>query len=255
MSITVLIAEDDPAMRRVLRKVAEENGDVRVVGEAADGMDALALFKTLRPQVVFVDIDLPGKNGVTLAREIFAIDPRIQFVFITAFDQYREEAFDVYACDYLVKPFKIQRLRQTLDRLRSLLSSQATDQASPGMSHLPDIPAGALYMFRTGTTTTVLPIKDIVFISREGRKTVVYHTGGRLETGENLSTLAAELGGYPFLRTHKGFVVNLQMVREILPAGRNTFEIVMANVEDKRPLLTREKYREMEQALKGNRPR
>lgn len=119
---------------------------------------------------------------------------------------------------------------------------------------MPDVPAGALRLFRTGATKTVLPLKDIIFISREGRRTVVYHTGGRLETGEKLSALAVELDGYPFLRTHKGFVVNLQMVREIISVGHNTFELVMANVE-KRPLLTREKYREIEQVLKGNKHR
>jgi two-component system LytT family response regulator len=109
-----LIAEDDPEMRRVLKKVAEENKNLRVVGEAVDGTEALAKFEELRPDVVFIDIDLPGKDGVALAREIFDCNPRTRLVFITAHEQYRKEAFSVYACDYIVKPFKIDRLSQTL---------------------------------------------------------------------------------------------------------------------------------------------
>lgn len=76
MSFTVLIAEDDPAMRRVLKKIAEEDGRLRVVGEAGNGTEALALFEKLRPRIVFVDIDLPLKDGVSLARDIFAREPR-----------------------------------------------------------------------------------------------------------------------------------------------------------------------------------
>lgn len=93
--LTVLIAEDDPEMRRVLAKVVGEHHSLRVAGEAADGNQAFALYQTQRPDIIFMDIDLPGQDGVTLARRIFALDPHIRLVFITAYDQYREEAFDV----------------------------------------------------------------------------------------------------------------------------------------------------------------
>lgn len=107
MQLTVLIVEDDPEMRCVLRKVAEENSNIRVVGETADGNEALEVFKNLRPNIIFIDVGLPGKDGVALAREIFTLDPQARLVFITAYNQYREEAFDVYACDYLVKPSSV----------------------------------------------------------------------------------------------------------------------------------------------------
>jgi two-component system LytT family response regulator len=252
MSITVLIVEDDPEMRRVLKKVAEESDEVRVVGEAADGIKTLELFRTLRPDVVFIDIDLPEKDGLTLAREIFNHNPWTQLVFITAFDEYREAAFGVYAGDYLVKPFKIERLRQTMARLRSLLGDQSTGQTWPGQIDptMPTASPETLCLFRAGSKAVALRLKDVIFITREGRRTVIYHVNGRLKTNEPLNALAEEVGGYPFLRTHKGFIVNLQLIREIIPAGRNTFELVM-NYTEKRPLLTRKKHRELERALKG----
>jgi len=245
--LTILIAEDDPNMRRVLKKIAEENSNVLVVGEAANGAEALSLFDTLYPRVVFIDVDLPVMDGVTLAREIFDRNPWTYLVFITAYSQYRRDAFEVYAFDYLVKPFKSERLRQTLERLRMLCTGRPAGRSVPIASRLSCFPGQNMRIFRAGAKMAVLPLKDIVFITREGRRTVIYHTGGRLETTETLETLGKELG-YPFLRTHKGFIVNLAMVREIIPSGRSTYELVMAHT-DKRPLITWNKLRELESIL------
>lgn len=203
MQLTVLIAEDDPEMRHVLRRVAEENGSVRVVGEAADGNEALELFLTLRPNTVFVDVGLSGKDGVALARDIYTLDPQVRLVFITAYDQYRAEAFDVYATDYLVKPFKIDRLRQTLERLGSTLPVKPSNQPSYELSQQA-LPSEFSRLFRDGSKAVVIDLKDIAFITREGRRTVVYHKKGQLQTNESLKTLSEEFDGYPFMRTHKG---------------------------------------------------
>ncbi len=250
--LTVLIVEDDPEMRLVLKRVLAEVGGVEVVGEAADGATALALFERLAPRAVFIDVVLPEKDGVTLAREIFARNPWTYLVFITAYDRYREEAFAVYACDYLVKPFNLDRLRQTVERLVRFAT-----RAGEGLRPAPLRPAegsAGLRLFRCGSRAAVLPLKDIIFITREGRHTVVHYVGGVLKTDENLGALAAELAGYPFVRTHKGFLVNLEMVREINPCGRDTYELVLAHTK-KRALMTREKFRELEALLAvGKRP-
>lgn len=247
--LTVLIIEDDLKMRRVLRKITEENKNLRVVGEAADGLEALVMFEELRPDVIFIDIELPGKDGITLAQELFELNPWTRLVFITAYDQYRGEAFSVYACDYIVKPFKIDRLRQTLDRLCLICSGQMFGRSLTG-SHLPKLSVDTIRLFQAKSKMVVLELKDILFITREGRRTVVYHTKGQLETNDQLNTLSQELSGHSFMRTHKGFIVNLRMLREIIPINRWTYELVVEHTA-KRPLLTSQKLRELEQALTG----
>lgn len=245
--LTVLIAEDDPAMRQVIKRVVEETGDVRVVGEAADGAEALKLFENLQPNVVFIDVDLPVKDGVLLAREVFERNSLANLVFITAYDQFREEAFEVYACDYIVKPFKLERLRQTIERIRLRTAESAAGQAVSGQSRHLEVPKEDLRLFRTRSRLVMLRLKDIIYITREGRRTVIYHIGGRLETKENLDSLERELSKYPFLRTHKGFIVNLSMVEEIMPLGR-TYELAMAHTP-KRALITAKKLREVQEYL------
>ncbi|OPX92173.1 MAG: Transcriptional regulatory protein YpdB [Pelotomaculum sp. PtaB.Bin013] len=244
MKITVLIAEDDPDMCHVIKKVVEEVEGVEVTGEAGDGVEAITLIKELSPQVVFVDIDLPGKNGVELAREIFDINPWTFIVFATAFSEYRSEAFDLYAFDYLVKPFKLNRLRQTMERIKSVVDGKITGKQVSGLTK-PNHPVEKARIFKDNNEYVYLNLNDIIFVTKEERKTIIYHNEGVLKTYENLSDLEKQLGGYPFFRSHKGFIVNLKMVKKIIPCGRSSFEFVMANI-DKRPLLTWENAKILE---------
>lgn len=248
MKITVLIAEDDPDMRQVIKKVVEESEDVEVIGEAGDGIEAVQLIEELAPQVVFVDIDLPGKNGVELAQEIFDINPWTFIVFATAFNEFRGEAFSVYAFDYIVKPFKMNRLRQTMERIKQVMSGKDAAKPMPGLVDLKE-QLNRKLLFRVNEKLVYLNLDDIIYVTREGRKSVIYFIGGQVGTNDNLSSLEERLGGYPFFRSHKGFIVNLRMVKELIPSGTSSYELVMANTR-KKPLMTFDKLRELEEIMK-----
>lgn len=245
MKITVLIAEDDPDVRRVIKKVVEEVDGVAVIGEAGDGLEALRLVEELSPKVVFVDIDLPGKNGVLLAREIFDINPWTFIVFATAFSEYREEAFNLYAFDYLVKPFKMSRIRQTMERIMAVVDGKITGTSVNGLFNRPARLTKKTRIYKDNDQYIFLNFDDIIFITKEMRKTVIHSIHGELKTEEGLSALEKQLEGYPFFRSHKGFIVNLKMVKKIIPCSRSSFELVMANT-DKRPLLTWENAKILE---------
>ncbi|MDD4403062.1 MAG: LytTR family DNA-binding domain-containing protein [Desulfitobacteriaceae bacterium] len=245
MKITVLIAEDDPDMRHVLKKVVEEVEGVNVIGEAGDGLEALKLIQELAPQVVFVDIDLPGKNGLELAQEIFDINPLTFIVFATAFSDFREKAFDVYVFDYLVKPFKMNRVRQTMERIKLVLSGKVAGRQRPHLKNFNEA-ASRKQFFRNDNKLIYLNLDDIIYVTREGRKSTIYFIGGQVQTNDNLSVLEEQLAGYPFFRSHSGFIVNLKMIKELIPTGRSSYELVMENTK-KRALITVEKFKELEE--------
>ena len=119
--ITVLIADDDVGMRLVMRKLVQQAEGYELVGEASDGAELIRLYDAQRPEVVLMDVEMPGMTGIECARAIQDRDPRTVLVFATAHEEYMASAFEVYAFDYLVKPFRVERAMQTLSRIRDRL--------------------------------------------------------------------------------------------------------------------------------------
>ena len=119
--LRVLIADDDMGMRTIMRKIVERVEDFVLVAEAGDGRTALELVEKLKPELVFLDVEMPEMTGVECARAIQDLNPNTVIIFATAHDTYMSEAFEVYAFDYLVKPFKVERVIQTLERARERL--------------------------------------------------------------------------------------------------------------------------------------
>ena len=123
--IRILIADDDAGMRLVMRKLAESTEGYELVGEAENGRQLIELYDQLRPEVVLMDVEMPEMSGIECARAIQDRDPRTVLVFATAHEEYMASAFEVYAFDYLVKPFRVERAMQTLARIRDRLRGGA----------------------------------------------------------------------------------------------------------------------------------
>ena len=249
MKMTVLIAEDDPAMRHVLRKALEEITDVEVIGEAENGLEAVRLVKKLAPQVVFLDIAMPGKDGLEVAREVCEIRPKTMIIFATAFENYTHQAFEVYAFDYLIKPYKIDRIRKTMERISLKLAE--TEQAVTGFeSPLKNETRPAKILVKEEGKKIFVNIKDIVFITREERCVVINTVGGKIKTSDTLEALEQQLSGDSFFRSHRGFIINLDMVKEIQPWGRKTCRVIMNNTKEA-VMMTKDKSREIENKLRA----
>lgn len=120
MAIRVIVVEDESGIRKLLRKIIERNDGFEVAGECDNLADAVSLFARLKPEVVFLDIEINGASGIDCAKIIADMEPKTKIVFATAHAEYMPEAFEVYAFDYLVKPFDIERVDRTLARILSL---------------------------------------------------------------------------------------------------------------------------------------
>jgi len=228
MKMKVLIAEDDPAMRHILRKALEEIPDTEVIGEAQNGLEAVRLVEELAPQVVFLDIAMPGKDGLEAAREICASSPEIILVFATAYEEFTREAFEVYAFDYLIKPYRIDRIRRTMERVRIRLPKTEQVEVAP---HTQQTNLKKILAKEEGKKTFV-SIGDIVFLTREGRSVIIHTIKGKVKTTETMEALEQKLAGNSFFRCHRGFIINLKMVKEIQPWGRKTCKVILNNTKE-----------------------
>lgn len=245
-TLKVVIADDDPGMRLIVRKMVERVDGFTLVGEAANGDELMTLVEEKRPQVCFLDVEMPGKSGVECARMIQDMDPTVVLIFATAHDQYMGDAFEVYAFDYLIKPFKVERVMQTLERARDRLM-HVDEQPLPGLTRQPKRIANGRLMLHHREGVSFLNMSDILLVQRENRSTVIYTTGeGRYETSDSLGDTEAKLDPAVFFRCHKSYIINLNQIDSITPYGRWTYVVRLHGTKHD-ALITHEKYEELEQ--------
>jgi len=245
-TIRVLIADDEPGMRLILRKMIARVEGYELVGEAANGAELMEQFSRLRPQVVFLDVDMPVMNGVACANQIQDEDPSCVLIFATAHEEYRSDAFAVYAFDYLLKPFKMERVIETLTRIRERLAYMRMRPAvkTPAVPERAKPQGRMMLKHRDGVS--FINMSDILLVQREERSTVIYTADGKsYATSDTLSETEAKLDPQTFFRCHRSYIINLNRIHDITPYGRWTY-VVRLDGTDRDALITQEKYEELE---------
>ena len=238
--ISILIADDDPGMRLVMRKLAERAEGYRLAGEAVDGEELIALYDELWPQVVLMDVEMPRKSGIECARAIQDRDPRAVIVFATAHEEYMKSAFEVYAFDYLVKPFRVERALETLSRIRDRLGGGAPEPVAAPAPAAVSVPGRIMLKHREGVS--FLDLKDIAMVMRENRATIVLmRDGARYTVSDGMAELDERLPDDLFFRTHKSYIVNLNLIESIQPYGRWTYVVKLKGLKDD-ALITHERF-------------
>ena len=231
-------------MRMVVRQLIERADDYALVGEAENGEELLALFEKARPEVVFMDVEMPGMSGVECARLIQDKNPKTIMVFVTAHEEYMADAFEVYAFDYLLKPFRLERAMHTLDLIRQRLRESAGAQNAPQKPVRFNAPARIMLRHREGVS--FVDLNDILLVQREERATVVYVAdGGRFVTGDTLGEMEERLPEGMFFRTHKSYIVNINHIESISPYGRWTYIVKLRGTKQD-ALITHERFEELQ---------
>lgn len=237
-NIRILIADDDPGMRTVMRLLVQRAEGYELAGEAEDGERLLELYDETRPDVVLMDVEMPGMTGIECAKVIQDRNPRTVLVFATAHEQYMRSAFEVYAFDYLVKPFRTERALNTLKLIRERLTARS-DVPEP-VRPLQTAASGRL-MLKHRDGLSFIDIPSILLIQREERSSVFYLTDGtRYVCSDSLSELEERLPKEMFFRSHKSYIVNLNHIDSIAPYGRWTY-IVKLRGTDRDALITHER--------------
>ena len=242
--IRALIADDDAGMRLLMRKLLEKSEGFTLCGEASDGAELLALAAEHRPQLVLLDVEMPGVSGVDCARELQDSDPHTILIFATAHDKYMADAFEVYAFDYLLKPFKAERALATLERAKSVLKTR--EDAARSAKPVEPRPQSGRILLKHRDGVSVINMEDILLVQREERATVLYTVNdGRYVTGDSLADIGARLDPAFFMRCHKSYIINLSHVDSISPYGRWTYVVKLRGTR-RDALITHEKYEELE---------
>ena len=237
---TALIADDEPLLRANLREhLARLWPALDVIAEARNGREAVELFELHAPQVVFLDVHMPGLSGIEAAR---LIARRAQLVFVTAYDSYAVQAFEQGALDYLVKPIDPARLADTVQRVQARLASPSALPAAGGdaLDGVLERVAAALreraaprawlqwIKASVGASVRLIPVEQVAFFKSDEKYTLVAWDGGEALIRKTIRELADELDPDRFAQVHRSVIVNLHRVSQVTRSLNETAELHLA---------------------------
>jgi two-component system LytT family response regulator len=216
--IRALIVDDEPPARRRLRALLSAEPDVEVAGECGDGLQAVEQIRVLRPDVVFLDVQMPEAGGFDVVE---AVGPHRMpaVVFVTAYDEFALRAFEVHALDYLLKPYDRERFAATLRHVRARLGGpelapkllSLLDGSRPRPAYLERIPV------RSGSRIQLLPVAELDYLQADDNYVRLHASGRSHLVRETLGAMEARLDPDRFLRVHRSLIVNLSCITELEP--------------------------------------
>lgn len=222
--LRVLVVDDEPLGRVRVEDLLRREPGVEVVGTAADGVAAVEAIRALTPDLVFLDVQMPGMNGIEVVREI-GPEAMPATIFVTAYDQYAIQAFSVAAVDYLVKPFDDERFEQALARARRLLELEGMDRLRQQLISLLQggtaSPAQSAWRYleriavESNGRLEAVPVADIEYVVASGPYVRLYVAGKRHVIRETMQTLERGLDPKQFLRIHRSAIVRLDLVESL----------------------------------------
>ena len=255
MPLTALIIDDEPLARQELQYLLERAGGVEVLAQGTNGLEAVDLIRTHKPDVVFLDVQMPGLDGFAVLKKL--LDRKVplpQVVFATAYNQYAVKAFEVNAVDYLLKPFDRKRVMQTIEKAQGRLAAQA-ERAEAGhpatlgadtgakldallklVEEQVQAPAAATVskphtgkvIVRAQNRLLLVDQKEICFATiEEGTITVVTPTVEGHSNCRTLEELQDQMDPEAFWRAHRSYLVNIQHIREVVPWFKSSYQLRM----------------------------
>lgn len=241
----VMVADDEPLARALLRRLLAAEPDMEIVAEAGDGRETLARLREDPPDLLFLDIQMPELNGFEV---IAALPPQRlpRIIFVTAYDQYALQAFEVHALDYLLKPVRRERFAAALERARRELRESGRNVPGDKIQHLlKSLEVTPKYLKRLAIPRQerifFLAVDEIDWVE-SAEKYLRLHSGGQTYLlRESLSSLEAVLDPEKFLRIHRSRMVHLERIKEIHPWFNGEFQVVLENGQ---ALISGRTYRE-----------
>ena len=229
--IRALVVDDEPVARSHLRALLEDRGDVQVIGECGDGLTAVERIKTLVPDLVLLDVQMPELDGLGVVRAV-GPDRMPPVVFVTAHDQHAVDAFEVHALDYVLKPVHRARFNGAIDRVLEIIKSGSASSRSRPLAEVLDrlsTPGSERIAVKSGERVLYLRVSDIDWVEASD-DLVKLHVGKTVHDHRaTMSQIEQRLPASRFLRIHRSTIVNVERIREFQPWFQGDWILVLAD--------------------------
>jgi two-component system, LytTR family, response regulator len=224
--IRSVIVDDEELARQMLREFLSGHTEIEIVAECANGFEAVKAVTELKPDLLFLDIQMPKLNGFEVL-ELIGTDRAI--VFVTAYDEYAIRAFDIHAVDYLLKPFGAERFAAALQRAKERLGGKLPAPADLSSSARPPAQHIERIVVRDGTRVHIIPVAKLEFAEAQDDYVALSSEGKKHLKQQTISSLENVLDPERFLRIHRSYIVNLEMVTKIEPYSKDNHVVVLTS--------------------------
>ncbi len=246
--IRTIIIDDETPAREIIRHYLKELDYIDIIAECADGFNGLKTITMMKPDLVFLDIQMPRLTGIEML-EVMTEKPEV--IFSTAYDQFAIRAFELNAVDYLLKPFAKRRfldaVKKATDRIRS--GSGNTEPANQILTKMPEpVSPVSRVVVRKGNAINLIPVDQIRFVEAQDDYVMIHHTGGKALKQQTMKYYEDNLPGTDFVRIHRSYIVRVQEINRIEPYGKDS-HVAMLKSGDKLPV-SRSGYQLLREELK-----
>ena len=238
MNIRAIVVDDEPLARDELRFMLSQCEDIEVIGEARNAPEAQTLCTKEQPDVAFLDLRMPGPDGVALAETLMANHPELRVVIVSAHDEGALRAFEARVADYLLKPVRLERLRQAVERVRG-----GSADATNSRERLERIAV------RRKDAYVVLELDRVIYFEVKDELVWAVTKEDRFAIDKTLAVLEEQLDPESFFRSHRGFIVRYDGIRAIEPTGAGTFQLLLDHPEGPKVPLARERAKKLRERI------
>jgi len=255
MKITTLIADDEQPARDELAYLLKGIQDIEVAGQAKNGVETVALVRELNPQLVFLDVEMPGLNGLGVIKKLLEKKVRLPyFVFVTAYDQYAVQAFEVSALDYLLKPIARSRLERAIAKVRRLIeAAESTQEKLDRLAKLFEerpVPQKSKLVVRSGGRLSLVDSDDVIYASIEdGVISIVTRDLEGYSNFRTMEELQATLDPKTFWRVHRSYLINTNRIKEVVPWFKSSYQLKMDDRKQTEIPVSRAQTRKLRELL------
>ena len=243
---TVIIDDETPA-RELIRHYLKELDHIELIAECADGFSGLKTISMMKPDLVFLDIQMPRLTGIEML-EVLTEKPEI--IFTTAYDQFAIRAFELNAADYLLKPFQknrfLEAVNKAIEKIRSGTGKNIPANQILSKNPEPSPPVNRIVV-RKGNAINLIPVDEIHYIEAQDDYVMIYHSTGKALKQQTMKFYNENLPGEDFIRIHRSYIVKIQEIKRIEPYGKDNY-VAILNSGDKLPV-SRAGYKHLKEEL------
>ena len=245
--IRTLIIEDEEPAREIVKYYLKDHDDIEIIGECSDGFNGLKMISEMKPDLIFLDIQMPKLSGFEMLE---VLEEKPEIIFTTAFDQYAIRAFELNAVDYLLKPFYKERFDEALKKATARIRNEASDKKTSDtiLPKRPELqgPVNRIVV-RKGNSINIIPVDHVRYVEAQDDYVMIYHTAGKALKQQTMKFYEENLPKDSFVRIHRSFIVRIEEIKRIEPYTKDN-HIAILQSGDKLPV-SRAGYKHLKDEL------